>query len=59
MGLVWLVAAGDFPTCLKELLFILALGGNTCEVPICPERPFCIVLPDYLNSFPCVFIMCL
>lgn len=57
MGLVWLVAAGGFAACLKELIFVLALGVNTCEVPIYPERPFCILLPDYLNSLPCVFIM--
>lgn len=57
--MVWLVAAGDFAACLKELLFVLALGTNTCEVPGCPQRPSCTLLPDYLNSLPQVFIMCL
>lgn len=31
MGLVWLIAAGDFAVLLKELLFVPALGANTCE----------------------------
>lgn len=30
MDLVWLVAAGDFAALLKELLFVSALGANTC-----------------------------
>lgn len=59
MGLVWLLAAGDFAACLKELLFVLALGANPCEAPVCPQRPSCILLPNYLNTLPRVFIMCL
>lgn len=38
-GLVWLVAAGDFAALLKELLFASALGANTCQVTVCPQRP--------------------
>lgn len=59
MGLVWLVAAEILLPCLKELLFVLALGADICEVPVCPQRPSRTLLPDYLNSLPYVFIMCL
>lgn len=59
MGLVWLVAAGDFGALLKELLFVSALGANTCEVTVCPQRPSCTLLPDSLNSLHGIFTMCL
>ena len=59
MGLVWLVAAGDFAARLQELLFASALGANTCEVTVCPQRPSCTLLPDSLNSLLGIFMMCL